>query len=344
MEETLNFIYQQNLNYRARWNTSLANHVTMAASAMFLMRGKTGVTEQKILADAARYSEGLSALRSNDSHIDIGALPEQACYSLLGNDDLQESWQAYFESVFSDDIDANIILWLTRLGAGLSAAAGHSLLRLYFALAVRDLLDPGLFRRELAVAFADLASRYCELSRATVPGPVSLDEYLADHPLLKNPDLRAVQAGTLMEDRFLIVNSLAVLRDTVDQIDLDFDLMACLRSLAAIAAQQPDIGILHTLTVGQALSEIFTWYPELGQLPLRRGYRDFVVAIILVYQSPNARQFTEADRTAGEIYQRVATLENDHAQKASFSLTRLHEKTGYPEMLEAASVIQNRYG
>jgi hypothetical protein len=97
MDETLNSIYLNNLEYLARWNTCLANHVSMAATAMYLMKDRAKISPRKISADANIYTKMLSPKRMNSAYIKLGKLSWSIQRQLLGHDDLQESWQVFFQ-------------------------------------------------------------------------------------------------------------------------------------------------------------------------------------------------------------------------------------------------------
>ena len=345
MDEILKAIYKTNVSYQARWNTSLANHASMAATAMYLMKDKADISAEKINGEAAEYSKSLSTKRINESFIDIAKLPDDIQNSLLGHDDLQESWQAYFAAALSRNLDSNIQIWLERFGAGLNAAAGHSILRLYFSLTVRGLFDREFLIQELSICFADLASRYCELSDvADTGGETRLTDFLLSHSALTGADLNSVKSGQLMEDRMLILKSLETYQSVIRSISLEYDLIDTLRSLASMATEAPNIGVLHAITVGQALLGIYDIYPSLKKSSLNRGYRDYVIAMVLGYELPNAKRLIVESLTLTEVYKQVVDLRNDHSQKATFSLTHLYERTGYIEFLVAAEKLQATFG
>jgi hypothetical protein len=44
------------------------------------------------------------------------------------------------------------------------------------------------------------------------------------------------------------------------------------------------------------------------------------------------------------LFRKVPQLENDHAQKVTYSLTRLYEEFEYPEFLQATKYFQDTYG
>ena len=345
MNKALNEIYKQNLNYLARWNTGLANHVSMAAAAMFLMRDSTNISQQKLLEDAIAYSEQLSLKRKNDGGIKLDELTWPVQQKLLGHDDFQESWQSYFIQQFNLDTERTLMFWLSRLGDGLSAAAGHSVIRIHFALAVRRQLDKAVFEEEMAIAFSDLASRYNRLTQGDRnTGNKSLEEFLIDHSGLPNETKHLAKAGKLIEDRLMIIRTQENFQSTAQAIAVDYDLVQCLRLLSSMVTESANFALLHAITVGQALLDIMTWFPEMNNNPIRLGYRDYVTAIVIGEDLPNAANTENSNVKLSDIYSRVPQLNNDHAQKISFSLSRLYREFEYSEFLTAANLYQNAYG
>jgi hypothetical protein len=344
MKKTLEEVYEANLNYLARWDTSLANHVSMAAAAMFLMREKTQVEARKIRCDAATYSESLSPKRVNAAFIKLEGLTWSIQQQLLGHDDLQESWLTFFRNALDQDVDLVIAVWLQRLGYGISAAAGHSIIRIHYAMAVRDALSCDVFKEELAISFADLASRYTVLTLGNIAERKrSLEDYIDDHPSLPASVVTMIEHGSLIEDRLFLVKTNPIYQSTVQGIALNYDIVQCLRRLAVIAKKTADFTLLHTITVGQALIDIMRWCPALDNLSLRQGYRDFVVAAVFANNLPNVTLDTENETTIDEVYAEVPNLTNDHSQKITYSLTKLYEEFAYPEFLQAARVYQKKF-
>ncbi len=346
MEVVLNRIFETNLGYLARWDTLLANHVSMAAAAMFLMGERSGVRPSKLLDDAACNTRNLSPRRTNAGAIAFERLPWPVQRELLGLDDLWESWEALFIQEFDgDDLDEPIRRWVERLGFGLCAAAGHSIIRIHFALAVREVLAKRILRRELAIAFADLASRYTILTANDfAAGEESLEAFLDNHPSPPDAVTDLVCSGMLIEDRFLLLRTDDLFRQTAIGISLDYDILECLRRLASLVGEDFDITLLHAITVGEAVHGICTCLSNFDARSLLQGYRDFVVATVFASGLQNTILGRKPQTSIDAVFARVPTLATDHAQKATFSLTRLFEETGYSEFVEAARHFQDALG
>jgi hypothetical protein len=211
-------------------------------------------------------------------------------------------------------------------------------------MAVREVLAPLTFKLEMAVSFTDLASRYTVLTRESESiGELPLEEYLDHHTGLPDSVARLVESGTLIEDRLLILQTQSIYQSLTREIALGFDLVECLRRLASMVTETANFMLLHAITVGQALLDIWKWYPTLDDRPMRQGYRDFVVATVLACGLPNASLSSRNEVSIDEVYSRISKLKNDHAQKASYSLTRLHDEFGHSEFLTAAIHYQAAY-
>ena len=65
LSTTLNTIFRDNHGYLARWDTAYANHLSMAAAALFLMSDRCAIPAEKLERDAAIYQGYLSPLRRN---------------------------------------------------------------------------------------------------------------------------------------------------------------------------------------------------------------------------------------------------------------------------------------
>ena len=344
MEKALKQIFERNFGYLARWNTTNANHVSMAAAAMYLMREKTQVRMEKLIDDSQTNSKQLSPRRKNDTFVKLIDLPWNIQQTMLGYDDLQESWYSFFQSEFEGDLVQTIPVWLERLGIGFSSAAGHSVIRIYYAIAVRKVLTPSIFKEELAISFADIASRHYPMTEGTIAiGSNALEDYLEYHLPIDNAVSALVNSGTLIEDRMMILRATSYYQDTVSNIAINFNIEKCLRRLAGMVKKSPDFMLLHTITTGQALLELIRWYPDMDDSSLRQGYRDFVVAAVISSHLPNSMLIFETNLKVREIFERVPLLKNDHSQKATYSLMKLHEEYRHPEFLNAAKYYQDAY-
>ena len=345
METVINEIYEHNHNYLSRWRTGLANHVSMAAAAMYLMQDDTHVSDQKIREDADLWTKNLSPKRMNAGGVKLNDLPWSIQQALLGHDDFMESWQSYFNQQCRESVDETLRLWLPRLAYGLSAAAGHSIIRIHYALAVKNALASSVFIEEMAISFADLASRHlCLTSANAVIGNNALESFLSNHSGLPASARRTVNSGSLIEDRLIILRTQPDFQNQTQSIALDYDFGNCLRLLSAIATQTTNFALLHAITVGQAVLDILNCYPDLDGQPIRQGYRDFVVATVLGEDLPNAQGIESESIPLSDIYARVPDLIDDHSQKISYSLSRLYKEFGYDEFLNAAGKFQSAYG
>jgi len=109
----LNKIFKENLKYLPKWQGALANHVSMAAVALFTMKQWVSIDDAKIKREAQKYMENLTPLRINSSSIDMNQLSWDMQKSLLGYDEYYESWKNFFLKQFSDKDTKGIIgIWL----------------------------------------------------------------------------------------------------------------------------------------------------------------------------------------------------------------------------------------
>ena len=340
-DSVLNEIFTENLQYLPRWNTALANHLPMAAAAMFLLRQQSAISLAHIRENAQDYAKQLTPRRTNDAAMVLADMPWSMQASLLGNDDVFESWELFFQQQLCADIDGVIKLWLARLGGGLCGAGGHSLIRLYYSLAVRGALTPDTFVREISITLADFATRHTTLTAMEeVSGTRRLEAFLDDHEPLDRQAFGIIKSGALIEDRFLLARASDGFQLAASDVSPDYDLLGVLRRLAAHVPKSSNFTLLHALTVGHALSEIEVIYPDVDNGLMRQAYRDYVIATVLSTGLGNSPPSADAGVTLDHLLERVPLLNNDHAQKATYSLYRLYERSSAQEFLEAAAVFQ----
>ena len=336
----LNNIFKENLNYLPKWNGALANHVSMEAFALFTMKKRVPIDDAKIEREAKEYMKNLTPLRVNSTSIDLNQLSWDMQKSLLGHDEYYESWKDFFLIQFSDNEPKEIIgIWLERLGVGLSAAAGHSVIRLAYAVMAKPHLEQEVFIEELATCLADYASRYFPLSNETLEisssQEITLDQYILDHKNLSVENLSLLASCRLIEDKYFLGRNFPEFQDTLKQVNANVNLNEILKNLASIAVTNPNFALLHCITLGHATMYLLDNLPEFNKTNIFHGYRDFVIAALLC-NNLNYVSFKRKEVTLNQVYAQVSKLDNDHSQKIVFTLTELYKQKSSPIYLEAA--------
>ncbi len=336
----INNIFKENLKYLPKWQGALANHVSMAAVAMFKMKEWVHIEDSEIERQAKKYALNLTPNRINSSSIDLQQIEWAMQKKLLGYDEYYESWKNFFLKEFADkDTKEVMSLWLSRLGTGISAAAGHSVIRLAYALMAEPHLERAVFIEEIATCFGDYASRYFPLSEEIITNDSSkkirLDQYILEHNGLPEEKLSILSSCNLIEDKYYLCRNFPEFHEALSKLNTEIDFESVLKNLASIAATNPSFALLHCITLAHALLCLYDYLPAFNKKSLSHGYRDYVVAAILT-NNLNIQPFELEGVTLEQVYQNVEGLQNDHSQKIAFTLTELYARYSNPIYLEAA--------
>ena len=336
----INSIFKENLKYLPKWQGALANHVSMAAVAMFEMKKWVRIDDSEIENQAKKYTENLTLNRKNSSAIDLQQIEWPMQKSLLGHDEYYESWKRFFLKELADkDAKEVISLWLSRLGAGISAAAGHSVIRLAYAVMAASYLEQEVFVQEIATCLADYASRYFPLSDETIINDsvqrIPLDQYILAHKVLPKEQLSLLSSCNLIEDKYFLCRNFPEFHEALSKVNTEIDFEIVLKNLASISVTNPSFALLHCITLAHALLCLYDYLPEFNKKTLSQGYRDYVVAAILT-NNLNRQSFEIKGATLEQVYQQVEGLQDDHSQKIAFTLTALYKRYGAQIFLEAA--------
>lgn len=339
-EHILNKIFKENLRYLPKWNGALANHVSMAAVALFKMKEWVPIDDDKIIREANKYMRGLTPLRLNSSSIDLSRLNWEMQKGLLGHDEYYESWKDFFLQQLKEKDNKEMIgIWLARLGVGLSAAAGHSIIRLAYALKAETYLTSEVYTEEIATCLADLASRYFPLSSENLEleaeQTVTLDQYVLDHAPLPDEKLSLLSTCSLIEDKFFLCRNFSEFQNALSQVNIDFEFHKVLNNLSSIAVTNPNFALLHCITIAHAIIYLSDNLPVFDIRNLYHGYRDFVIAALLC-NNLSIQPFEHKEVTLDQVYSQISKLENDHSQKIAFTLTELYKRYSAPIFLQAA--------
>lgn len=336
----LNKIFKENLKYLPKWHGALANHVSMAAVALYTMKEWVPIDDEKIEREAQKYMENLTPLRINSASIDMNRLSWDMQKNLLGHDEFYESWKAFFLKQFLDkDIKEVIGFWLERLGLGLSAAAGHSVIRLAYALMAQPCLERDVYIEEIATCLADYTARYFSLSHKNSSiessQKIHLAQYVLEHAALSEEKLSILTSCNLIEDKYFLCRNFPEFHQALEQVKTAINFKQVLINLSSIAVTNPNFALLHCITLGHAILFLTDNLPQFNKATLYQGYRDFVIAALLC-NNLFVKPFENKAVTLEEIYRQVSKLNNDHSQKIVFSLTELYKRYSAPIYLEAA--------
>jgi len=341
----LNKIFKENLNFLPKWHGALANHTSMAATAMFLMSEYGCFDERGIKKQADNYMQNLTPNRINQSLIDLGGLDWTMQQSLLGRDDFYESWKSYFiNELSSNDHKVVIALWLERLGVGVSAAAGHSLIRLAYGLMAEPYLERKVFIEEVAVCLSDYCSRYLALSENKPDistRKTSLSQYILQGSDLSSKNREILNSCSLIEDKYFICRNFSEFKQATMSVNVMFDFEKVLENIVSISIVNPDFALLHCITLAHAVLYLTDVLPAFEQRPLYQGYRDYVIAALLC-QNLKMQKFEKQSISINNLWQKISDLENTHSQKIAFSLIELSKRYDSPLYLQSVVSFINK--
>jgi hypothetical protein len=212
-----------------------------------------------------------------------------------------------------------------------ATAAGHGLLRVYYALEARRDLPAALFVEELARALGYFESKQLRLYDGP-RGERALTDVLRETPGLAMHERGQYGRDLQITDRQAKVASHPLFAAAIRAIAPPDDLLPPLAALATVATVTPDFSLLHAITTGHALVELDGLLPDYDRASLHRGWVDFVMAAFLTQGLRAGPPLGEPNVPGwaidGELIGCLAAGGQDHGIKATFSLDRLAERTG----------------
>ncbi len=358
MSDLLDRVIAADLALDDEYGATLTNHLPMAATALHIMAGWLGSTGAQLESFVAHYRKRLEPRREREALLPLARLPREAVLRNLGDYDLTSSFQELFEAALvKRSLEDVVAEWLPVLGPGLPGAAGHGVLRLYFALLASSRVRPETARAELARALAYAAGRFRNLRRVVLPAgapaawPRSAPESVPTGPPPKPRALLETLAArsfvteaerALLGEFGLILyqHSELAARPEFQQLvagtSVEFEWHAVLAVLAHVACERPGFVLLHALTVGQALCALEELLPAVDHKPHRRGWVDFAVAAWLC----EGLSLPAGARPVGDVTALAAAARgtlDDHGLKAAYALHDLYARFGDPVFLAAGT-------
>lgn len=355
-KSVLNNILKENLNYSINYGNGLSNHLPMTAIAMFKSLGDNDETAELMTSFSERYFKGLVEHHYRDPIIDFQQIPHERRLQFMGNGKLFNSWYYYFrKELEGKGFEKVLEEWLPIFVKGLSGGGGHCLLRTYFCLIVRDELEKEVFEGELAVALAYFGTNYLPLgdydshedkvAKAAAGGTTEIavenDQVL----------LGEMAKSSLMNSRLIATQLQVVSWDESFQsmrkehhINLDFE--KTLKRLAAQSIKDPDFSLLHNLTVGQCILELFDMLPYLKDTYIKEAYADFVLSVYYLRRNSftiSSESDISDSITVEDILEMVPSKNNAHSIKSGFSLVELYKRFDDKVFLVSAEAFMNRY-
>ncbi len=232
---------------------------------------------------------------------------------------------------------------LEQFGDGLAGTAGHALLRIYFSLEAQPLLSHSVFLAELARSLDYFVQGYTRLGPISRHGQWSLSAALAESKPIADREHNRISRIRSIVARQAEVACLPEFAALVDRVAVAEPTVDSLIALASCAARNTDFTLLHALTTGHALLEIFDRIPLINRAPLSRGWIDFVAAAWLTQRlswPDSVVSGTELD----PAWKQLRITRDDHAPKAAFALHRLCQRSEHPAFAAALSAYVAAYG
>ncbi len=321
--------YVDSLQFAPEFGEGLSNHLPMALVAVERLEARLGL-RGRVDAFAAAYTPRLEPAVATNAGAGGAAI--------LGDYDSLGAFEVgYAAELQRRGFDATLENALTTLGRGVPAAAGHGLLRVYFAVEARAMAPTEVVDQELSRGLAYWSARHRVLA-TSAHGTSLLASVLSQLPPLPSDERAAIQRQRLITERQERVALTSQFLDAAAAVDgATVDVLATAATLARIASVRPDFTLLHALTTAQALVDLGRALPTVDLGPLAQGWSDFVIAASLTENLPTAPPAPSVPADAlDQLRQLVATTTDDHALKSAFSLLRLHDHTGDSVFLGAA--------
>ncbi|MCC7000448.1 MAG: DUF4243 domain-containing protein [Deltaproteobacteria bacterium] len=340
MSDLLDRVIAADLALDDEYGATLTNHLPMAATALHVMAEWLGPTDAQLVSFDAHYRRRLEPLRVREALLPLQRLPREAVLRNLGDFDLTSSFHELFEAALAKRSPADVVAeWLPLLGPGLPGAAGHGVLRVYFALLASSQVRPETARAELARALAYAAGRFRELRQAVTPRsprPRALLETLAAPSFLTEAERALLGEFGLILYQHSELAARPEFQLLVAGTSVGFEWHAVLALLAHVACERPGFVLLHALTVGQALCALEQLLPAVDPEPHRRGWVDFAVAAWLC----EGLSLPVGARPVGDVTALAAAARgtlDDHGLKAAYALHDLYARFGDPVFLAAGT-------
>jgi len=324
------------------YGATLTNHLPMAATALHVMAEWLGSTEAQLESFDAHYRKRLEPRREREPLLPLDRLPREAVLRNLGDHDLTSSFQELFEAALLKRSPEDVVAeWLPVLGPGLPGAAGHGVLRVYFALLAASRVRPETARAELARALAYAAGRHRNLRRSGLPAgappkPRALLETLAARSFVTEAERALLGEFGLILYQHSELAARPEFQQLVAGTSLEFEWHGVLAVLAHVACERPGFVLLHALTVGQALCALEELLPAVDHKPHRRGWVDFAVAAWLC----EGLSLPAGARPVGDVTALATAARgtlDDHGLKAAYALHDLYARFGDPVFLAAGT-------
>ncbi len=338
---TLDTLISEGLAFDPEWGSALSSHDSMTIVALVSLAPRAGWDMGRVADFAHTYRARLRPLEEYPSFVDFARLTTEDAFALAGDYALRGDYERWFagriEREGAEPVARDV---LSHLGRGMPGAAGHGLLRIFYAFEMRKAVEEGTFRAELARALSYFAARHVVLARSRTPLR-TLDEILVTVPPLNQVRQAAIKSIRLITPRQAVVARSTTYRPLFETIAAPADsagMEAILARLAGTATVTPDFTLLHALTTGQAIVDLSDAIPDLDTYELRVGWAQFVLAALIVEQLSVGEGGPAGDPPRTDLIP-LRTTNDDHAPKAAFSLIRLHARTSDARFLRAS----NRY-
>jgi Questin oxidase-like len=336
MDEALEMLAQTGPEYQG----GLANHGPMAAEALIAMDRPDSVVNW-----VERYKKGLQ------SHPTArGEIPKTEWRQSLGNFNLSAEWIAFFDRELKEKPWRSVLNdWVTNLAPGLSAAAGHGLLRT--AHITRRLAKKENERRlhELAEGLGYWAARYQILPSSQMNGPQKLQPSQAINQIKLLPDTQRLSGGSITRG-LLRLDDFPPFADAINLVDTSGDPEKFISNLtetfATVYVENPSrryiISFIHAVTAPSAIRLLLPYLSaDAKRSALRYGWQ-LAAGIYSVFGETLIKtKADDDDESKQDLIDRAVKNGDEHAIKFTEACLREYALNPKPVYLLAARMVSD---
>jgi hypothetical protein len=314
-EAELHGILHSYRRFAASYGDRLANHLPMAATALWRM----GADEEQIHRFAQSYAKRLELRRelaeskSLEEH-----LPQ------LGSRDFKKDSAFFSTQLATSSVGEVLGIWIPRLLPGLSTSAFHCLIRTAYAV------ESGC-KSEIADALAFWSSEYTEFSIPLIEQDVSLQDVIGDVVAHFSDGIE--YSGIIVDKMIAVSRESFFAHGLVSPQDLTLD--AIRRAVLDLYSQCEDFTLLHTVTSTHAMRVLQRFVGD-QQSVCRILWQGILMAVATVSDvfARNQQSMTIASTKADwcEILSRGRDSLDDHVIKLAYTAreeSRLGEDEKY---------------
>ncbi len=336
MDEALEMLARTGPEYQG----GLANHGPMAAEALVAMDRPNSVTPW-----VERYKSSLQDHPSARTKISKTEWREE-----LGNFNLAAEWIEFFDRELKENSWKSVVSeWVTNLAPGLSAAAGHGLLRTAHIIRRLEKKETEARRRELAEGLGYWAARYQILPVSDVKASKVLQPSQALKQVQLLPSEQRGRGGSITGG-LVRLDDFPPFAQAINLVDVsvkpDQFISNLTETFAALYVENPSrrfiIAFIHAVTAPSAIRLLLPYLtPEAQKSALRYGWQ-LAAGIYSVFADSMISAKTATQKYDKEdLIDRAVKNGDEHAIKFTEACLREYALNPKPVYLEAAKMVSD---